>query len=51
MDTWIENIMLKVCAPTAIIEMEELRNLGTVVIKNYMLKDTVKTVILISIIM
>jgi len=40
--------MLKVCVPTVIIEMEEQRNLGTVVTKNCMLKVTAKIVILIS---
>jgi hypothetical protein len=42
--------MLKVCVITAIINMEEQKSRGTVHIKNYMLQECAKIVILINII-
>ena len=41
--------MLKECVIIVIINLVEQKNLGNVVIKNYMLMDFVKTVILIAI--
>jgi hypothetical protein len=44
------NIMQKKCAIIVIINMEELKNLGIVSMKNYMLVVYVKIAILINII-